>query len=194
MIQKSKFNSSISQNVNHSITGCFDTYCDGSLDCKVLMSSTLWGGLPNSPDDSYLRSFSVYEFGYRADEFCGYIARSSPLNSDIGGIGVYASYWIQSGLALLGTFLVLLWGWGTHYICLPSIAVRRGNNAAKPANRIPETFANRRLAHLTAALTDFQKAQCFFMLAVNIAALVLSFPTNEGILNSDVSTSRYVNR
>ncbi len=183
MIQKSKFNSSISQKVNSTLTTCFDAYCDGSPDCEVLGSSTLWEGSdsreegpPNSSySNTYSTSFNAYYFGsryrYQLDELCGYIARPSPLNSDIGGIGVYASYWIQSGLALLGTILVLLWGWGTHYICLPSMAVRHDNSAAKPAKRISVTFANRRLAHLTAALTDFQKAQCFFMLAVNIAAL-----------------------
>ena len=176
MIQNSTFGSSISQKVNSTITACFDAYCNGSAECEGLISIKSWEtphNNPDNPDSEYSEdaTFNVYEFGNQADELCGYIARPSPLNSDIGGIGVYASYWIQSGLALLGTFLVLLWGWGTHYICLLSMAVRHGSNAAKPAKRNSMTFANRRLVHLTAALADFQKAQCFFMLAVNIAAL-----------------------
>ncbi|CAF9934798.1 MAG: hypothetical protein ALECFALPRED_006095 [Alectoria fallacina] len=181
VIQKSELASPVSQNVNSTITTCFDAYCDGLPACMGLTSSAQWGGTP--PDtfhddstnfDNYSTNFNPYNFSYRdqADYLCEYIAQSSPLNSDIGGIGVYASYWIQSGLALLGTFLVLLWGLGTRYICLPSMAGRHGNNATKPANGISVTFEKRRLASLTAALTDFQKSQCFFMLAVNIAALV----------------------
>lgn len=179
VIQKSDLGSPVSQNVNSTITACFDAYCNGSTACTGLMSSAKWGGTP--PDTfNYSTSFNLdgvnfnpYDFSIRiqADDLCGYIVRPSPLNPDIGGIGVYASYWIQSGLALLGTFLVLLWGWGTRYICLPSMAGRRGNNATKPAKGILVTFEKRRLASLTAVLTDFQKAQCFFMLAVNIAAL-----------------------
>ncbi|CAD6582188.1 MAG: hypothetical protein ASARMPRED_000887 [Alectoria sarmentosa] len=172
VIQKSYLGSPVSQKVNSTITACFDAYCDGSPACTGLMSNAQWAGAPSDTSYNYPTTFNVYDFKNQSDELCGYIAQSSPLNSDIGGIGVYASYWIQSGLALLGTFLVLLWGWGTRYICLPSMAGRRGNNATKPAKGGSVTFEKRRLASLTAALTDFQKAQCFFMLAVTTAALI----------------------
>lgn len=172
VIQKGELGSPISRNISSTIRACFDAYCDGSPNCTGLIVSTQTEGAPNeSYQNSSPESLNVYNFGGQPDDLCGYIVRPFPLNSDIGGIGVYASYWIQSGLALIGTFLVLLWGWGTHYTCLPSMAGRRGNKAAKPAKGISTTFKTRRLARLTAALTEFQKAQCFFMLAVDIAAL-----------------------
>lgn len=176
VIQKAQLGSPILQHVSTTITACFNAYCNSTSspqDCTTFMLSTRQGHLPIGLYDKNLipGNFSVYEYSSQADELCGYIARPSPLNADIGGIGVYASYWIQSGLALSGTFLVLLWGWGTHYICLPNMAGRHGNKATKPAKVIPMTFKTRRLARLTAALTEFQKAQCFFMLAVDIAAL-----------------------
>ena len=169
MIQKGDFNSSISQSINNTITACFDAYCHNS-DCTALMSTYPFNDLH---DRYYL--YNAYYFSVQFDELCGLIAPPVSLNADIGGIGVYASYWIQSGLALLGTYLVLLWGWGTHYLFDPIMAGRRGSNANKPLKVISATFKNRRLARLTAAMTDFQKAQCFFTLAVNIAALANKF-------------------
>lgn len=189
VIQKGNLSSPISQTVNYTITACLDQYCRNSTDCTRLMWSSRWESSLNQLDASpyynedpsllqqyysYDLRYSIYDFSSRfdgSDSLCGFIAPSYPLNPDIGGIGVYASYWIQAGLALLGTFLVLLWGWRTHYVCLPS-RVGRVNDAAKPAQGDSVTFENRRLASLTAALTEFQKAQCFFMLAINIAALV----------------------
>ena len=187
VIQKGNISSPISQTVNNTITACLGQYCRNSTDCTRLMWSSRWESTlkqldanpyyPEEPSQQYysydlrynIYDFSSYSYG-TVDYPCGYIAPSYPLNPDIGGIGVYASYWIQAGLALLGTFLVLLWGWRIHYACLPS-RVGRVNDAAKRAQGESVTFENRRLASLTAALTEFQKAQCFFMLAINIAAL-----------------------
>ena len=180
VIQKGNMTSPISQTVNATITACFDQYCDNSTECTSLFSTSRWESSLNQsnpyryessrPFYIYDVQSSIYEYSDETDYLCELIASSYPLNPDIGGIGVYASYWIQAGLALLGAFLVLLWGWRTHYACLPS-RVGRVNDAAKPAQGNSVTFENRRLACLTAALTDFQKAQCFFMLAINIAAL-----------------------
>ena len=182
VIQKGDISSPISEKVNDTITACFDQYCDNSTVCTRLMSSSRWESTYNHSNSTGYYSYdssqryniynlqSNYDYSDGTDYLCTLIASSYPLNPDIGGIGVYASYWIQAGLALLGTFLVLLWGWRTHYACIPS-RVGRVNDAAKPTQGDSVTFENRRLACLTAALTDFQKAQCFFMLAINIAAL-----------------------
>ena len=187
VIQKGNLGSPISQTVNNTITACLVQYCRNSTYCTRLMWSSGWESnlkqFDANPYDteepsqrfiSYDPPYNIYDFSLNpygtVDYPCGYIAPSYSLNPDIGGIGVYASYWIQAGLALLGTILVLLWGWRTHYVCLPS-RVGRVNDAAKPAQDESVTFENRRLASLTAALTEFQKAQCFFMLAINIAAL-----------------------
>ena len=46
------------------------------------------------------------------------------------------------------------------------------SQAEKDALRIRNQSRNKHLPSLTGALAEFQKAQCFFMLAINIAALV----------------------
>ena len=96
---------------------------------------------------------------------------------------IYISYWIQSGLALLGGLMILLWSFGTYYLCLPILAPRYGKGAGKVAQKLAATWKSKHLSSLTAAMTDFQKAQCFFMMAINIAALVNRYqggldPTN----------------
>ena len=96
---------------------------------------------------------------------------------------MYISYWIQSGLALLGTILILLWSFGIYCLCFPILATRYGKEAKEFTREIAAKWKSRRLPSLTAALTDFQKAQCFFMMAINIAALVNKYqgglePTN----------------
>ena len=86
---------------------------------------------------------------------------------------MYVSYWIQTGLALLSFVLVVWWNWGIYYICLGALLWPRGYGKAKKiAQRIRNSSRNRHLPSLTGALAEFQKAQCFFMLAINIAALI----------------------
>ena len=86
---------------------------------------------------------------------------------------MYVSYWIQTGLALLSFVLVIWWNWGIYYICLGSLLLSRGyTKAQKVAQRIRDKSRNKHLPSLTGALAEFQKAQCFFMIAINIAALV----------------------
>ena len=46
------------------------------------------------------------------------------------------------------------------------------SRAKKIAQRVRNNSRNKHLPSLTGALAEFQKAQCFFMLAINIAALV----------------------
>ena len=86
---------------------------------------------------------------------------------------MYVSYWIQTGLALLSFVLVVWWNWGVYYMCLGALLLPRGySNAKKIAQRVGNNSRNKHLPSLTGALAEFQKAQCFFMLAINIAALV----------------------
>ena len=68
--------------------------------------------------------------------------------------------------------LILLWSFGTYYLCFPMLATRYGKEAEKTTQKLAADWKTKRLPSLTAALTDFQKAQCFFMMAINIAALV----------------------
>lgn len=68
--------------------------------------------------------------------------------------------------------LTLLWSFGTYYLCFPILATRHGREAKEVARKLAASWRSKHLPSLTAALTDFQKAQCFFMMATNIAALV----------------------
>ena len=65
------------------------------------------------------------------------------------------------------------WNWGIYYISLGALLLPHGYSKAKKiAQRIRNDSRNKHLPSLTGALAEFQKAQCFFMLAINIAALV----------------------
>ena len=67
---------------------------------------------------------------------------------------------------------ILLWSFGTYYLSFPILAPRYGKEAKKVAHKWAAKWKTKRLPSLAAALTDFQRAQCFFMMAINIAALV----------------------
>lgn len=67
---------------------------------------------------------------------------------------------------------ILLSSFGTYYLSFPILAIRSGKEAKEVAHNLAAKWKTKRLPSLAAALTDFQKAQCFFMMAINIAALV----------------------
>lgn len=87
---------------------------------------------------------------------------------------------------------------------LVALTPRHGHREAeRRARRIRSKLRKLHLPSLATALTDFQKAQCFFMLAINIAALVdrvhgglqpqsLQQLYNTYILIKSVSTSGYL--
>ena len=69
--------------------------------------------------------------------------------------------------------LLVWWNWGLYYVCFGALLLPRGYSKAKKiAQRIRNGSRNKHLPSLTGALAEFQKAQCFFMLAINIAALI----------------------
>ena len=111
MIQKSNLNSSLSQNIRSNIIACFNAHCDGLPNCAIVGTS----GSDTTPSYYLYSGDTVFNGLYEnADGLCENITQPITLNADIGGVGVYASYWVQCGLALLGTFLILLWGWGSR--------------------------------------------------------------------------------
>lgn len=112
------------------------------------------------------------------------------ITSDVGGIGVcsphsvyqepsltlkraYASYWIQTGLSISGFIGTVLWKWLVPNIYFGLVALYHGPQEARVRSQRVNQSVQRHLASLITALTDFQKAQCFFMLATNTAALVI---------------------
>ncbi|KAL2039291.1 hypothetical protein N7G274_007959 [Stereocaulon virgatum] len=76
------------------------------------------------------------------------------LNQDIGGIGIFASFMMQSSIAIV-CFLTLL--------CLKYTPTLRDSKRARDIFDI-----------LITAVVGFHKAQCYFALAIQIAALVLT--------------------
>ncbi len=74
---------------------------------------------------------------------------------------------------MLGFLGIFLCGPGLYYFSLLALAPRYGHKEAeRRARGTGSKLEQLHLPALATALTDFQKAQCFFMLAINIAALV----------------------
>lgn len=68
--------------------------------------------------------------------------------------------------------MVLWWKWAVYYLSLSVSNLSPSPNREARAQRIRSKGRTVRLAALTSALVDFHKAQCFFVLAINIAAQV----------------------
>lgn len=87
---------------------------------------------------------------------------------------------MQMGLALLAFIVTIPWlsilrrvRTGFAY-CLAALSPRRGSSETKQNTQLSSAQSYKKFPEaLTAALVNFQKAQCFFMLATNIASLII---------------------
>ena len=88
---------------------------------------------------------------------------------------------MQMGLALLAFVVTIPWssiirGFRTAFVyCFTALSSQRGSSKEKQQSQAlsaPQS-SKRYPEALTTALVDFQKAQCFFMLATNIASLIV---------------------
>lgn len=86
---------------------------------------------------------------------------------------VYVSYWIQAAIALLGFIATSLWGPWVYFMYYKILSIQYGHERATQRSRWVRSVSLKRLSRLAVALVDFQKAQCFFMLATNTAAQVV---------------------
>ena len=68
--------------------------------------------------------------------------------------------------------MVLWWKWAVCYLSLSVSHLSPNPSREARAQRTRSNGRTARLAALTSALVDFHKAQCFFVLAINIAAQV----------------------
>ena len=68
--------------------------------------------------------------------------------------------------------MVIWWKWGVYYPSLAVFTVFSKPTREARAQRIRLKGRTVRLAALTASIVEFHKSQCFFMLAINIAAQV----------------------
>ena len=99
------------------------------------------------------------------------------------------------GLALLAFVITIPWlsiikGFRTGFVsCLGALMPQRGSRKAKQNSQAPSAQSHGKSPQaLTSALVDFQKAQCFFMLATNIASLIGSLESEslQGLYNTYV--------
>ena len=87
---------------------------------------------------------------------------------------IYTSYWMQNGIALVAFALLRLFDFWVYYVllgllyCIPGI--RNAKAQAEKARRMGLRY---RVPNLISALFEFQKAQCFFMIAVQAAAIIV---------------------
>ncbi|CAL8584026.1 hypothetical protein XPA_009634 [Xanthoria parietina] len=143
------------------LEGCLSKYCDTVPNCKESLRLQTLTKIHDGFDKSK----------YSAYKICENIP--STINSDAGGIGVYISYWIKIGLAILGFVGTLVWKWIIPNIHFYYQAFQYGWSEAETRSQHLNKVSQEHLTHLVAALTDFRKAQCFFMLSINITVLVV---------------------
>ena len=172
-------NRTTAANVNSTMQSCFRAYCQASKPCADYNAGSFYYF-----SDANTGNLTLYDDGLVICE--GVVA---PALTDIAGIGVlprpslikqrtddfdqiYISYWLQSGIALTAFSLLKLYDFWIYYLFITTFIWRRGYVRARSAAQlVREKAKERALPRLAAALVEFQKAQCYFMLAVQIAAM-----------------------
>ncbi|KAG8527687.1 uncharacterized protein KY384_007841 [Bacidia gigantensis] len=150
------------------IYSCLRSKCDQSPNCKSEIESDEEG----SDWQSHATPWSQRLFSYGQDlvyYVCTNLGDDIKLDNDIGGIGVYISYWVHVGLALL-LFVTSL----TLKYIAPSVIKLVYSRSKDRTNRIESaelTLATKYIPSIVAAVVDFHKTQCIFMAAINVAAI-----------------------
>ncbi|KAL8664449.1 MAG: hypothetical protein Q9202_002999 [Teloschistes flavicans] len=93
---------------------------------------------------------------------------------DIAGIGIYTSYWMQNAIALTAWALLRHFYFWLYYALLGFFLLVSPDQAYEKAGRIRRMNLRYRIPNLISALVEFQKAQCFFMIAVQVAAIIIA--------------------
>ena len=158
--------------VNNTIQTCFNDYCKAS--------NCTWLNPPTSLEPQELLSSFSSQLGSICKPSIFSNNPSASVSSDVGGPGVVISYGVQYGLALLGwmalKFLTsLVYDFSLWIFPGPFLGFRSGGwpRVRRMCERWQESVHSiNQTAALTAALVDFQKAQCCFTIAVQIAALI----------------------
>ena len=136
------------------ITSCLEDYCDN---------------LGDACSEAVARTVAVYDLDrtqlYGTSQY-GHVLVTNICNSvdqhvlsDIGGIGVYISYFLQSGISLLAFVFSLSWMVLTPYMY---IIWERKQYKQKPEREIVRSAVRRSRRHLaimTVSIIDFQKVQ-----------------------------------
>lgn len=138
------------------IRKCLEDYCRTTI--KGCQSQLDWYG------DAYDRDVMFGNSGYGPHlvrAVCNNVPQS--IQSDVGGVGVYLSYWLQSGFALAGFFLTLFWTFVGPYTYRAFYYLWPHRRPRNERAELAWRNSQKHLSRLAVALVDFQKAQCFFM-------------------------------
>ncbi|KAK3114975.1 hypothetical protein LTR53_006154 [Teratosphaeriaceae sp. CCFEE 6253] len=171
------------------INNCMNEYCDGNSESvpgcntdqkfnddivktfRFMQSKKTW--------DSYMNGdigANQVNFTFNGTMFNSGICKNlnAVINGDIGGIGMFISYLMQMFIVLSAWILFHFYetwaAWPLTAILMPLHGTRKASQLAQQVQN--SIRASKHTAALVAALDEFQKAQIFFMLAVQIAALI----------------------
>ncbi|KAH0558885.1 hypothetical protein GP486_004485 [Trichoglossum hirsutum] len=104
-------------------------------------------------------------------DICYFIDAS--VNPDVGGIGTFISYFMQIAIALAAWTVLRFFDTWTRNVIFCFMCPFGFSRAKQKAVSCQKMLrGNRQHAALKTALVEFHKAQCYFMLALQIAALV----------------------
>ncbi|KAK4540991.1 hypothetical protein LTR36_008360 [Oleoguttula mirabilis] len=166
------------------INNCIDSYCDSQDSTPGCSKSdddlTQFVFLPNETyyDETYYDSGPSVNITFRlaGKTFNAGLCHEldAVINPDIGGIGMFVSYLMQEFIVLsawLAYHFYQTWAaWPLAAVLMPFHGPKRASLRADQLQRAIR--ASHHTAALVSALVEFQKAQVFFMLAVQIAALI----------------------
>ncbi|KAL8688380.1 MAG: hypothetical protein Q9218_005696 [Villophora microphyllina] len=81
---------------------------------------------------------------------------------------------MQSGIALSAWALLRLFDFWIYYALLGFFLLVNRSDAYEKAGRVRRLNLRYRIPNLISALVEFHKAQCFFMIAVQVAAIIIA--------------------
>ena len=197
----------------HVISSCVDDYCSGN-DCLPWNPATAGysGDIPpkSKPDaiqKQISADISLQNLPTFRSNWCDNVTDIMKASPDLGGPGVFASYLIQIFLAFI-LYVTLrffsTWIRNTIFwlIPLPFLGpliwhFRKGGMQARwdYANRVQAKWTHSEQGEIFDDFLDkFQKAQCFFMLPVQIAAMLAIFDPERNLLDASTLQQLVDNR
>ena len=132
------------------ISECLLAYCDSLNGCMKHFSY--------ATGSRALSNETVYGSTGWGEQLVDTICTHVPLEiqSDVGGIGVYSSYWAQQILALFGFTLTLWWMFVAPFVYRAVYALRKGSKTADQRHELAERVCAKHVSRLGVALVDFQ--------------------------------------
>lgn len=159
-------NPSIATQVTAFLSTCLKAWCDNSEACgKTACQST-----QTTLDNQTILSAAGVDTCLSS--ICGIRRSASP---DIAGIGVITSIFMQLTITVAAPIILMLCQIIHHRVIKRCKDIEKGL-ATKPRNPfIPLSSIRKMQESLLATLDDFQRAQCCFAIAIDIASLITLF-------------------